>query len=503
MRIKVLLAEPRLRRWHLGLLERLAARQETRVEVDVERGVAPPPSDVDRLFQIETRLHGLASTGLSERLPISKFAGFAVAAEDAADMVLDLRAQNRPERARAAWPTYDGALDETALVAAIVEKRTPVVEVHSADGVLARARPGSEHSGVVKATFEDMLARTITLILAALDAAASRELPNLPTNAPSPERSRPPKKIAVPELVARQLASKIVREVYRRTYHSPHWRVRWRVRQGPDLWDVRRDPDSGWTDLADDGSRFYADPFPIVHRGKLVLFVEDFEHRRGKGIISAVEIGPGGPLGEPRPVLECEGHLSYPFVFERDGAYWMVPESNSAGRIDLFRATDFPGGWVRETTLVPDVVASDATLVERDGLWWLFATVRDGGGAYSDTLHLWSATDFRGPWTAHPRNPVLIDIASARPAGRFVERDGVLYRPVQDCREGYGAALGLARVDRLDADGFAQTVETILRAGPGMFGRRLHTLNSAGGFEFIDGAALAPRWRTWRRKSSP
>lgn len=147
----------------------------------------------------------------------------------------------------------------------------------------------------------------------------------------------------------------------------------------------------------------------------------------------------------------------------------MIPESCSAGRVDLFRATAFPGGWVKEVALIDGVTASDATLIERDGLWWLFATVRDGGGSFSDALHLWSAPDFRGPWTPHPRNPVLIDIASARPAGEMIIRDGQLLRPVQDCRLGYGKALGIARVTQLDGDGFAQEVESIIEAG-GRFG---------------------------------
>ena len=163
-------------------------------------------------------------------------------------------------------------------------------------------------------------------------------------------------------------------------------------------------------------------------------------------------------MGAPQPVLERPVHLSYPNVFERDGEMWMIPESGAAGTIDLYRARAFPGSWTLETTLVGGLFASDATLVERDGRWWMFATVRDGGGAYSDALWLWSAPDFRGPWKPHARNPVLIDIASARPAGAMFVRDGALYRPVQDCRAGYGAAMALARVDRarrrrLRADG--------------------------------------------------
>ena len=71
---------------------------------------------------------------------------------------------------------------------------------------------------------------------------------------------------------------------------------------------------------------------------------------------------------------------------------------------------------------------------------------------------------------------------------------------MQDCRAGYGAALGLARVDRLDDDGFAQSLERLVRpGGPDWPGRRLHSYNAAGGFEFIDGSAFAPRWPALRR----
>ncbi len=47
----------------------------------------------------------------------------------------------------------------------------------------------------------------------------------------------------------------------------------------------------------------------------------------------------------------------------------------------------------------------------------------------------------------------------------MVVRGGALLRPVQDCRRGYGKALGIARVTRLDAGGFEQEVETIIEAG--------------------------------------
>ena len=171
----------------------------------------------------------------------------------------------------------------------------------------------------------------------------------------------------------------------------------------------------------------------------------------------------------------------------------MVPESVATGTVDLYRAATFPDRWVKEATLLTGVEASDATLLEHDGRWWMFATVR-AGGAFSDALHIWSAPELRGPWQAHRGNPVLVDIAAARPGGRMVRRNGRLIRPFQDCTEGYGAALGLAEVTRLDDGGFAQRVETVLRPGPEWPGRRLHTLNRAGRLECIDGSATARRF---------
>ncbi|WP_246725064.1 hypothetical protein [Beijerinckia sp. L45] len=327
----------------------------------------------------------------------------------------------------------------------------------------------------------------MTLIMAALDGAASKTVPALPDQ-------------ELPAFVADRLNSwdvirrvttmfgrQVARRLYTIAYDTPHWRVGWR-QTGPDLFDLGSRPEHGWRALPDDGSRFYADPFPIDYRGAVTLFVEDFSHSTQKGIISAVTFGADGPIGRPEPVLERDYHLSYPFVFEQDGEVWMIPESCAARSIDLYRATAFPAGWVKDSTLVANIVASDATVQKIRDRWWMFATVRDEGGDHSDTLHLWSAEDFRGPWIAHARNPVLIDIASARPAGRLTERDGAIFRPVQDCRYGYGQALAIARITKLDDEGFEQTIEARMQAGPHWRGSRLHTLNGAGGFEFIDGS---------------
>lgn len=486
MKLRVRLDAGAPRRWHRALLDRLAARPGVTVEVEAASG-PPLPAGASLLFSLERLLHGLPPGGPAAAAAPADFAAFP-RADGPADLVLDL-CGGAPAGATPTWTVaYDGMAGELGLLAALAAGRAPVVTVHDGTRLVAQGRPGTEHGGILLPAFEDTLTRTTSLILAAFAGGAF----HAPADLPSPLHPAPtPSPTVLGKRAAREVAATLVRRLYRLCYHSPHWRVGWRRVDGPDVIDLEAHPAGGWRNLGDDGRRFYADPFPIERNGVVTLFVEDFAHRLGKGIISAVAFGPDGPLGVPEPVLELDCHLSYPFVFERDGETWMIPETSGAGTVELYRATRFPGGWVKEATLLSGLVAGDATLVEHGGRWWMFATVQDGGGAFSDALYLWSAPDFRGPWTPHAHNPVLIDIASARPAGRMVRRNGTLWRPVQDCRAGYGAALGLARVLRLDDDGFEQEVAATLRAGPLWPGRRLHTLNRAGPIEVIDGSARA------------
>ncbi|MER9952765.1 formyl transferase [Mesorhizobium sp. M0047] len=482
-----------VRAFHIALLERLAALDDVELSVDAKPAGGGIPRSAAALFQLETAIHGLSHDGLAKRVPFSALAPYRTQAPASPDLVVDLCGDVELDGVRVWRITYDRASGEAALLALILAGRTPLARIEENGVAIAAGRLGTEYGGIALASFQDMLARTVSLIVAAMTGTA-KSVPDLPEPA-QPNAPPMPSAGKLGVRAGKALARRIVQKIYHLCYNAPHWKVGWRQTNGRDLFDLRAHPASGWQELPDDGSRFYADPFPILYQGKLTLFVEDYIHRLGRAIISAVPFGPAGPIGHPEPVLDLPYHLSYPFVFERDGEVWMVPESCANGTVDLYRATAFPGGWVKEATLLSGVVVSDATLVEHGGAWWMFATVRDGGGAFSDALHLWSAPDFRGPWTPHPNNPVLIDIASARPAGRMVKRGNDLLRPVQDCRRSYGAALGIARVSHLDLIGMEQVVETILNPGALWSGRKLHTLNEAGGFEFIDGSAIAPRWK--------
>lgn len=491
MRVHVRLNPRALRRWHHEVVAALGARQDLEVGVQWSEASQPMSRDVERLFALERVLHGLPSDGRSGTVSRALFAPYAAGREQP-EMVLDL-VGDATDEARTWHLTFDGGAGEDALLGSLLSGRPPVVRVVdlAIGRTLAAGRPGSETPGVTVAAFEDVLAGCTQLLHGALDGGNDYVL----ADGPPPQLRRG----VVLKHAGRSVARAAVHRIYRLLYRAPHWRVGWRRVTGPDVVDLGDLPPSGWRDLADDGWHFYADPFPIVVRGTTYLFVEDFDHRLGRGVISVVPFDRDGPTASPWPVLEHRVHLSYPFVLEDAGQMWMIPETSGAGTVELYRATRFPDAWALEEVLLDGMEVNDATPFRYGGRWWLSGTVRTGGSC-SDSLHLWSADRLQGPWTPHARNPVLVDIASARPAGRVVQRDGRLIRPVQDGRQGYGAALALAEVTRLDDDAFEQRVVSRLEAGPGWPGTRLHTLNRAGSLEVIDGSAYSPRFRRLTRR---
>jgi len=241
---------------------------------------------------------------------------------------------------------------------------------------------------------------------------------------------------------------------------------------------------------------FYADPFLAEDGGKSWLFFEDADTASGKGLLRCAEVLADGSLGESRVVLDCEYHLSYPFVFRQGGQWYMLPETSENRTLELWRATSFPWRWELEKVLMRDIVVVDPTLLEHGGRLWLFANQSETGGAAHDELFLFHAASLQDEWQPHPLNPIVSDLRRARPAGALFVEDGRLYRPAQDCSGEYGSAIWLHRVDVLDERSYRETPVRHIDASwhPGATGT--HTLSRGGGFDAIDAKMWVPRAET-------
>lgn len=468
--------------WVRALAARLEQRPEVGRVVVVETPPVPLPRDVAMLLSFERNvLRTAAPAGAAARLAAS-------AQPAACDIAIDLSgAGPRPVAgaARTLCPLYDGVADDAHLYLRLIDNDMPTVEILDveADRILARGIPGTECQSTVAGSAAGILDRVVTLVEAALDRPVDLGPPSPPAGGEGRGR--------IAAAMARRLAHTATGRLYRLCYHAPHWRLGWRFNHGDGVLERGDLGGVPWNVLADPGNHFYADPFPITVGGRSYIFFEDYDHRTAKGIISYVEVAENGPVGPVRPALEEPWHLSYPFLIEDAGNLYMIPESCTARHVAIYRAERFPDRWVREGTLLDGVDLSDATITRHGGRLWMLGAGHDGAGSRTDLLSIYSSNSLLGSWTPHALNPVLVDHRAARPGGNFVHRDGRLWRVAQDCSGGYGSAISIAEVLRLDDGGFDQRLHAIIRPDSAWPGRRVHTLNRCGALECIDGSAHA------------
>jgi hypothetical protein len=229
---------------------------------------------------------------------------------------------------------------------------------------------------------------------------------------------------------------------------------------------------------------YHADPFPVEHKGRRAILVEEFDELTGRGTIGALMHDETGAWQHSRAVIDPGVHASYPFPVRVEGDLFCVPEIARAGRVEAWRCLELPDRWERAHTLV-EVPVVDPTVLHWEGRWWLFGTRRDHDA--NAELWLWSSPEFTGPWEPHRLNPVKIDVTSARPAGTPFVRDGALHRPAQDCSQGYGGAIVLNRINRLDEWCFEETVLEHLDLRTERYPAGNHTLAFGAGLVTIDG----------------
>lgn len=220
------------------------------------------------------------------------------------------------------------------------------------------------------------------------------------------------------------------------------------------LFDLRnRFPNSlfKFTKMIPPKDRFWADPHVIHKNGKYFIFIEESKRQPVKGHISVIIMDEKGNYGEPTRVIERPYHLSYPFVFEYKGEYYMIPESSENRTIEIYKCVKFPYKWEFQANLMENTMAYDATIFYFCDKWWLFTNLIENNGASSwDELFLfYSDSLLNGTWLPHPKNPVISDVRKARPAGKIFQQDGNLYRPSQNCSKRYGHGLKINKIEKL------------------------------------------------------
>ena len=245
---------------------------------------------------------------------------------------------------------------------------------------------------------------------------------------------------------------------------------------------------------------FLADPFGWpAPEGGLHVFAERYDYRDRHGYIERYTLGADGRLLEARTVLRERWHLSYPQVFEGEGATWMLPEAHHSGGLTLYRGDLQLESWHAAVCIELDAVPVDATPLWHEDRWWLLYSPATSRATRFGHLHAAWARQLEGPWHPHPGNPVRIDRASARPGGTALNLGNRILLPVQDCTRTYGGATRPLWITRLDETGFAAEcgAPLPLPVSAGRYRDGMHTLSACGDWTLIDVKRVDRTGRGW------
>jgi hypothetical protein len=229
-----------------------------------------------------------------------------------------------------------------------------------------------------------------------------------------------------------------------------------------------------------------ADPFVCEINESKYLYFEEM-NASGKGHLAySVFNSETKQLSNSETILKLDFHLSFPNIFKKDDDYYMIPESEAAKNIMLYKCIEFPAKWAFVKNLFENVYATDSVVLYYNNLWWLFTSLKSSNMIYNyDDLYLYYSENLEGNWNAHPLNPVVSDVKTARCAGKIIVIGSKYFRPSQNCRYRYGYGININEIVKLNTEEYEEKViKSYIPYQSNLL--NIHTLNVSSNCIFLD-----------------
>lgn len=233
-------------------------------------------------------------------------------------------------------------------------------------------------------------------------------------------------------------------------------------------------------------NKFFADPFgSIGNKGEKQIYFEYYDRFKRKGEIRKIELDDELKIQRCDKILEKKTHISYPYIFTDGKKKYALVESYKDKTLTLYEVGK-NGEFIALKNIIENQRIADPSIVKHNQKWWLFFTRADRG---DEELYIAYSSDLMGSWQMHKKNPVKIDASSARMGGEIFWHKNSLYRPAQNCSNGYGAALVINKITELSEENFSE--EKKIDVTPNQFGPYpdgLHTISKLGeNLTLVDG----------------
>lgn len=249
--------------------------------------------------------------------------------------------------------------------------------------------------------------------------------------------------------------------------------------------DKKTDLSFQWMPLTDK-SVSHADPFIFKSDdGKINILYEKVSTYDLNGNISLMVCNELFQPVMDKVLLDTKSHLSYPYVFRENGKIYVFPESAFGGSLFCYEFDQASRSFINKKEIIK-LPLLDSTILKYGNKYWLFATML--GDTFNSDLHIFYADSLLGPYTVHAGNPVKSALNGTRPAGNFIEVDGNIYRPAQNCKNYYGESITINKITVLTPTKFKE--EEYMTIEPNKddeFNYGIHTINAVDDIIIVDG----------------
>ena len=230
----------------------------------------------------------------------------------------------------------------------------------------------------------------------------------------------------------------------------------------------------------------YADPFVFkTAGGRINILFENVSSYHLDGKISLMVCNDNFEPVLEKVVLDTNDHLSYLYVFQEHGKTYVFPENAFGGSLNCYEFDTVKNSLVNKKEIIA-LPLLDSTILKYQDKYWLFATLL--GDTLNSDLHIFYADSLFGPYTPHKSNPVKRQLNGSRPAGNFIEVDGAIYRPTQNCGNYYGESITINKITTLTTEKFEEEEYMVIVPNKtDEFNYGIHTINAVDDIIIVDG----------------
>jgi len=223
--------------------------------------------------------------------------------------------------------------------------------------------------------------------------------------------------------------------------------------------------------------RWFADPFILDYdEDRIQVLAEEFCFNLHRGRIARLSIDRKSyRLLEYKIILDLPTHLSFPFIQRKNGKVYICPENSASGSWCMYEYDPDSQQCIKVQTILTEPL-TDAIITDLLDKDYIFSTHLPNQNG--NTLSVYSVYGVL-------QQELVFPSKVARNAGEWFCIDERVYRPAQDCDNGYGRAVIIQEIMQADDSLKFNNVCRIESNHP-KFTTGCHTFNHYNGLSVVD-----------------